>query len=220
MEKQKYFNNQALVKFLYVIVILINPSYAVDENNLLVISNYVYNYFNILKNINKGKIRKIRAKESSQFIRSIMIETNQIGILSKISLLIKDSVNVCEKISLQLIETLHTICSFEFPICEKLISFESDFKELMFLIDPLQSEVVLVKIIDMLIDLVFISNKYKANELFYILSHHKKNFLERFYILFKCTQNNSVKLRISLFFIILCINKECWEIMKLVSTFL
>lgn len=117
-----------------------------------------------------------------------------------------------------LIDILIDVLEFGYVISDKLIKIENDIKDILFAIDSLQECSTVVKLLKLLIKIVTLSNEFEINDIFYIISHHKRNLMERFYLLFKNTDNHEVRIYMGILFMLLCINKECWEIMIFVST--
>ncbi len=119
-----------------------------------------------------------------------------------------------------MIDILIDILEFGYVISDKLIKIENDIKDILFAIDSLQESSTLVKLLKLIIKIVTLSNEYEINDIFYIIAHHKRNLMERFYLLFKNTDDDEVRMYMGNLFILLSISKECWEIMLHVSYYL
>lgn len=98
------------------------------------------------------------------------------------------------------------------------IKCDNKIKEFIMLLDPLNTEAINLLILSICIKLAKIS--FKNNDLFYILSRYKKNILERYFTIFLVSNSHQVKFMICNFFFIICMNKECLDILTIVRLFI
>jgi len=213
-EKPKFFNIHSVIKFLHVNVLLLNSKYIANEENLFSISNYLKSFFIVILELNKGTFQKrVKPKEASNLVRTVLIEFSQMGLINCICKVIKECIYYSEKSANILLEVLSVLVNFDFVIAEKLIKIEGDLKELLFLVDPLQNPTTVNLILSIIQDVSISTINNNINDLFFIISRHKRNILERFYLLLKCSEFPEVKLRTAVLLMLLSLNKECWEIM-------
>ena len=208
---QKYFNTNSINKLLHLNLLLTKPSYCSNEDNLILITQYLNTYLDIMVSISKGEFKRAKIKDTVFLINSIMIEFCQLGLINCISSKIN---SLCSnEVCINLLECMIMIISFRFIFLDKLIKIDQDVKELLFQLDPLQEDWFNLTLIKFITDLVIISNELGSNEIFFVVSRHKKKLLDRFFLLFKCTEVQLIKLNTCLMMLMFCLSSECWEIM-------
>lgn len=100
---------------------------------------------------------------------------------------------------------------------ENEIKCDNKIKEFIMLLDPLNTEEINSYILLICIKLAKIS--FRNNDFYYILSRHKKNILERYFTIFQVTNSHLIKFLICNFFFVICLNKECLDVLTIVSQF-
>ena len=104
---------------------------------------------------------------------------------------------------------------FEIVIGERYLRPKVEIKKLIILVDPLQSDKVLIKILELLSEVLILSFRFSIKDNFnYFIEKSKKDYLARFFLIYQFALSEEVKIKCAIFFSYLGLDDECWQIMK------
>lgn len=213
--KIKFFNSNFIQKTQQLIRLINSNNFISNKLNLSHLMEFLNIFINIIVGIQEGKFnKKIKSTETYSLAKGIISEMYQKQLFSKVCVIITSTNQYSEENIIKCLTFLNSCLKFEIIISERYLRPSNEIKKLYSLIDPLQTDLILIKVLEIISDVLMISFKNSIKENFSFFLNNKKDYIGRFFLIYQYSKSECVKIKAAVVFIILGLDYDCWEIIK------